>query len=181
MGHLRRGGEPRDGQGRGAQAACSRQGPGRKIPARAPLGRAAGQKSLGWWVVLWTLTWWASHSCWAPAASVSLGADGPRKPPGPHSVWGRNVISSGLARAPPWPLPAPTISRKKRGPRGFSGSRQPWSWWGEAGVYVIPRACPPPPILPEKARRRGRICWASRDPSAQGPLEIWEDPGPQGG
>ena len=126
--------------------------------------------------MLWTLTWWASDSCWAPAASVSLGADGPRKPPGTHSVWGRNLISSGLAPAPPWP-PASTYHLEgELGPSRFLWLPVALELGGEAGVYVILSACPP-----FYQRRWGRICGASPDSSAQGPLEIWEDPGPQGG
>lgn len=76
--------------------------------------------------VLWALTWWASHPCWALATSISLGANGPRRPPGTNSIWGRNVISSGLALTPTLALTpqlVPTISREQGGPHIFSGSR----------------------------------------------------------
>ena len=82
--------------------------------------------------VLWTLTWWASHPRRAPAARVSLGASGPRKPPATNSIWGEKRQSwtapALLSPAPATPTPAPTISREQRGPLVFSGSRQAWGW-----------------------------------------------------
>lgn len=125
--------------------------------------------------MLCILTWWASHSCWTPAASVSLGANGPRKPPGTNSIWGRNLMSSGLAPARTLaPQPAPTVSREQWGPRVFSGSRQPWSWGLRGGRQGSPSSRVPAPSATSGGG--GKVCWASQDSS-----EVWEDPGPQGG
>lgn len=58
-------------------------------PGRSPLSGDAHSSGLAGapWGAL--QTWWASHPHRAPAARVSLGASGSRKPPGTHSIISR--------------------------------------------------------------------------------------------
>lgn len=81
------------------------------------LGPAAGAGQGSWGAVLGALTWWASHPHWAPAANVSLGANGPRKSLGTNLIWGRNLISFGFAPVRPWPQP-PSQHLPSRGSSG---------------------------------------------------------------
>lgn len=98
-----------------------------------------------------------------------LGPMGPGSPRAPTRSGGE--ISSALASCcpDPAPQPAPTISREQRGPRGFSGSGQPWSWGRGPGSSRVP-------ALSATRGGGGRVCWAAQDPR-----EIRDDPGPQGG
>ena len=98
--------------------------------------------------VLWALTWWASHPHRAPAARVSLGASGPRKPPGTNSIWGekrQQLDSSGLAQ--PRPDHAHTSTYHLEGSEGASG----FLWfpaalgWGDRWGLVLPRVSAPAP------------------------------------
>lgn len=98
--------------------------------------------------MLWALTWWASHPHRAPAARVSLGASGPRKPRGTNSIWGekrQQLDSSGLAQ--PRPGHAHTSTYHLEGAEGASG----FLWfpaalgWGVRRGLVLPRVSAPAP------------------------------------
>lgn len=127
------------GRGPGHPWLCQGRGGRSQLGPRVGVGRELARKVRG--AVPWTLTWGASHSCWAPAANVSLGANGPGKSPGTNSVWGRNLISSGLLLPRPRP---PSQHLPSRGSSGALGvSLAPGSpGVGGGGPWVIQSPCP---------------------------------------
>lgn len=120
-----------DGWAEGAQATSATSGSGSGLQSRPSCEGALLEGA-----VLYALTWWASHPHRAPAARVSLGASGSRKPPGTHSIWGEKahqLDSSGLAR--PRPGPAHTSTYHLEVAEGASGflwfpAALGWGWGG---------------------------------------------------
>ena len=132
---------------------------------------AAGSGRVG--AVLWALTWWASHPCWASAASFSLRASGPRKPLATNSIWGRKFILMALALllSQPWPQhPSQHLPS-----RGSSGALVFSLTPGSPGVRgALGRAqCHPESLCPAPLCGAGAV--GLLDPVPPGPPENWGD------
>lgn len=140
MWHSWKGGELRQASRKGPLWLC--QGRGRKAPVWVHLEGWPGKLGRA---VLWALTWWASHPCRALATSISLGANGPRRPPGTNSIWGRNVISSGLALTPTLAL---TPSARTYHLEGAGGPSY-FLWIPVALELVVRQRCVSSRVLPQ--------------------------------